>query len=417
MSSPATAKDILAIDDTPANLSVLSDMLREYGYRVRVANSGRRGLEAAQQAKPDLVMLDISMPEMDGFEVCRALKADPDLADVPVIFISALEEVIDKARAFAVGGADYVQKPFQVEEVLLRVTHHLRLATLQNLLREKNQSLEAALEEAKVLNREFVRINERLRVSEELQSHFLATMRSEINNPLNAIMGLAAQIHGGGLPLDRARELASFIESEAKHLDFQIRNIFAAADLEAGTAVPTLSQVDVASILTNLLDSFSGALAAKSLKVRLVPPPEAEALPFGTDAGMLRIILANLLANAIEFSPAGGEILLETRLEGDELSLSIQDAGIGIREEDQSLIFDRFRQLEQGASRVHQGPGLGLAVTRALVELMQGTIEVQSQPGAGARFSCRFPRLHVMDEANTSSFEGNVFIFDAPKDL
>ncbi len=137
-----SAPTILIVDDTPANLSLLSGMLLERGYIVKVATHGRRALAIAEAARPDLVMLDITMPEMDGYEVCRALKARPETRDVPVLFLSALDDVADKLQAFRAGGVDYVTKPFQVEEVLARVETQVRLARLQRALEDRERDLE-----------------------------------------------------------------------------------------------------------------------------------------------------------------------------------------------------------------------------------------------------------------------------------
>jgi len=133
--------DILIVDDTPANLDLLSSMLSDKGYRFRVATSGPRAIAAARTARPDLIMLDITMPDMDGYEVCRRLKSEPATADTPVIFISALGEAIDKVRAFEAGGADYVPKPLQFEEVLARIEHQLRISRLQRSLEARNEEL------------------------------------------------------------------------------------------------------------------------------------------------------------------------------------------------------------------------------------------------------------------------------------
>jgi diguanylate cyclase (GGDEF)-like protein len=143
VSSKSAAKgDILIVDDNPINLDLLSGMLLDRGYRVRVATNGRRALSAARSAVPDLVMLDINMPEMDGYEVCTQIKEDGGTRDVPVIFISALDNALDKVRAFQTGGADYVTKPFQFEEVLARIEIQLKISRLQREMERKNAELE-----------------------------------------------------------------------------------------------------------------------------------------------------------------------------------------------------------------------------------------------------------------------------------
>lgn len=168
MTEPAASDrvDILIVDDTPANLDLLSRMLAEKGYRFRAATSGPRAIAAVQGAKPDLVMLDVNMPDMDGYEVCRRIKSDPATADVPVIFISALDEAIDKVRAFEAGGADYVSKPFQFDEVLARIEHQLAIGRLQRSLQARNEELASKnaelLEISQMLelaNRQLVRLS------------------------------------------------------------------------------------------------------------------------------------------------------------------------------------------------------------------------------------------------------------------
>ena len=137
--------DILVVDDTPANLRLLSQMLAEHGYLVRPVPDGLLALAATQAQPPDLILLDIRMPEMDGYEVCRRLKADPQTRDIPIIFISALGETEDKVKAFSVGGVDYITKPFQIEEVLARVEAHLSLRRLQQQLQDANRRFEEEL--------------------------------------------------------------------------------------------------------------------------------------------------------------------------------------------------------------------------------------------------------------------------------
>lgn len=171
------ATDLLIVDDTPANLQLLSRMLRNQGYKVRTAPSGRLALMGARAASPDLILLDITMPEMSGYEVCEQLKADAALADIPVIFISALDQTEDKVRAFQIGGVDYITKPFQIEEVLARIHTHLTLRSLQRALQAANAQLEWANAnlERRVIERtaDLVRLNEAAHrfVPREILSH------------------------------------------------------------------------------------------------------------------------------------------------------------------------------------------------------------------------------------------------------
>ena len=181
--------NILAIDDTPANLRLLVGILNERGYKVRAVPSGKLALSGILQSLPDLILLDIMMPEMDGYEVCEHLKSDELTRDIPVIFISAINEVMDKVKAFAVGGVDYITKPFQVEEVLARVETHLALRSLQKNLIHKNDELAQTLQELKATQEELIQ-SEKMAALGQL----IAGIAHEINTPLGAIRSSAGNI-------------------------------------------------------------------------------------------------------------------------------------------------------------------------------------------------------------------------------
>jgi two-component system, NtrC family, sensor kinase len=182
LDSETSKGNLLIVDDTPANLRLLSNILKEQGYQVRPTPSGELALSAAQGMPPDLILLDINMPQMDGYEVCERLKANDRTCHIPVIFISALNDILDKVKAFSVGGVDYITKPFQVEEVLARVETHLSLCRLQQSLQEKNRDLETTLEQLQTTQNELVQ-SEKMAALGQL----IAGIAHEINTPLGAI--------------------------------------------------------------------------------------------------------------------------------------------------------------------------------------------------------------------------------------
>jgi two-component system sensor histidine kinase/response regulator len=181
------APNILIVDDTPGNVLLLVRMLTERGYKPRPVLSGKLALQAARTEPPDLILLDITMPEMNGYEVCEQLKADAALKDIPVIFISALNETIDKVKAFRVGGVDYVTKPFQFEEVHARVETHLRIRSLQRQLSDQNENLERLVAER---TRELLKAYERLQELGRLKDDFLGMISHEIRTPANGVLGV-----------------------------------------------------------------------------------------------------------------------------------------------------------------------------------------------------------------------------------
>jgi two-component system NtrC family sensor kinase len=180
---------ILVVDDTPDNLRLLVGLLTEQGYKIRPVTSGKMALSAAQGMPPDLILLDINMPEIDGYQVCEQLKADERTRDIPVIFLSALNDVFDKVKAFAIGGADYITKPFQLEEVLARINTHLAMKSLQNHLRQKNHDLEQTLHELQTTQSQLIQ-SEKMAVLGQI----VANVAHEINTPLGAIRSSAGNI-------------------------------------------------------------------------------------------------------------------------------------------------------------------------------------------------------------------------------
>lgn len=284
---------------------------------------------------------------------------------------------------------------------------------LEELRTRLNQS-RRSLQDISVLNRKLVEMNRRLEQSESLKSNFLSNIRNEINNPLNAIIGLSGHLAElvGGLP--QAEELAGLIHAEAFGLDYQLRNIFIAAELEAGETQPDIEQVDVVSVIVSTLDTFRALADAKGIRLNytLIGTDDNDRLRFPTDAEKLQVVLSNLVANAIEFSADGGDVDVLAGLMGDELHIQVKDQGIGIAEEDLERIFDRFIQLDVGSTRAHRGHGLGLSIVKALLDLLQGTIEVQSSPDVGSVFSVTLFPAAFDESAVTFAEGGNLFLFD-----
>lgn len=280
-------------------------------------------------------------------------------------------------------------------------------------LRFRLEQSRKSLHDLSVVNRKLVEMNRKLEESEALKSNFLSNIRNEINNPLNAIIGLAEQL-AVIVKKPEVSELVTMLFSEAFNLDFQLRNIFVAAELEAGESEPSIEQVAVASVVQGVLDNFSPQAGSKGITLRAMPTVDDVdgQLFFPTDAQMLQVVVANLVANAIEFSPAGSEVIVQHTCAGDGLHLQVQDQGVGIAEADLKRIFDRFVQLDSGSTRAHRGHGLGLSVVRSLLDMLQGEIQVTSSPGKGSLFTVLIPPAAFDGDAVTFAEGGNLFLFD-----
>ncbi len=295
------------------------------------------------------------------------------------------------------------------------------IVTDQELIEELKLRFERsrkAFADLTTVNLRLREMNRRLEQSERLKSNFLSNIRNEINNPLNAIMGTASQL----IPLTRAtagaEELVTTLHDEAFNLDFQLRNIFMAAELEAGDAQPAPVLLNLELLLQELIDGFRTRAAVKRITLAgsVQPVAEATAPIIVTDGEKLALIISNLVANAIEFTDDGGDVTVNLAVLEDGLQLQVTDTGIGILAEDIPTIFDRFRQLDTGATRRHHGHGLGLSIVKALVELLDGRIEVLSQPQAGSSFTVWLPNLQMEPEATAFGVGGNLFLFEPEPD-
>jgi signal transduction histidine kinase len=292
-----------------------------------------------------------------------------------------------------------------------RLSDEELIKELADRIEEKNR----ALFDLRMTTERLEEVNRRLVESEALKGHFLSNIRNEINNPLAVILAMAGEISSGivGDPAE-CRTLAGAIQNEAFTLDFQLRNIFCAAEIEAGEALPTSARVDVRALIATTAASFGVLAAARGLEVRTSWELAAGAEPlFNTDPAKLQMILANLLSNAVKFGDEGSVVLVSAQRGPDALRLSVEDRGIGIAPADHAAIFERFHQLESGLAKGYPGHGLGLSIVKALVELLGGSITVDSAAGRGSRFTALLPETIGAGGEDVFADAGNEFFFDA----
>ena len=279
-------------------------------------------------------------------------------------------------------------------------------------VRRRFEESRIAIANLRTMTQNLEAVNEKLRQSESLKSDFLSNIRNEIINPLASILGLARQIVDKKADARTAQEMAAAIYHEAFDLDFQMRNIFTAAELEAGDAGLSVANVDVAALIRGLVGAFGHKAAEKRLAVEFdCRGCSGGALPFKTDPDKLQKVLANLLANAIEFNLEGKRVSIAAWRDGDRLLVSISDEGIGIPEQHRKAVFDRFVQLETGVRKRHHGHGLGLSITKALAELLGGTVSLASEEGKGCVFTVSVTEQEAGRDVDVLSGDGNEFIF------
>lgn len=257
-------------------------------------------------------------------------------------------------------------------------------------------------------------MSKRLKDSEALKSHFISNITNEIVNPFTSILGLSKSI----LSVEKQDwkkvvSMVALIHNEAFNLDFQLKNIFTAAKIEAGEIAPNISKVNIRTLVQSVIDSFS--VVARKMGIEIVLDYQIE-FGFGknyyykTDSEKLKQILSNILNNAIKYSYKDSKVIIKLWVEDDVLNISIQDFGTGISEKNQNIIFERFKRLDTGINSINQGHGLGLSITKALLDVLNGSIDIKSQKGEGSTFTLSLPESEVV--VDCFSDEGDNVFFD-----
>ena len=398
---------LLLVDDAKSNIDVLVGVLQA-DYKLSIALNGEAALKIALGSKPDLILLDIMMPGMNGYEVCRRLRANPVTREIPVLFLTALDDVKDKVAGFEAGGSDYVTKPFQHLEVRARVNALIQAKAYRDLASSYNEALEQQVAERRRAEAVQRVAREAAESANQMKSQFLATMSHELRTPLNAIIGYSELLHEEAKDLNQTGYLADLgkISYSAKHLLSLIDDILDFSKIEAGKVEMLLEDFSPAALVRDVT-SIIQPLAEKNNNVFTVDCP-ATLGAMHADVRRLRQSLLNLLSNACKFTRQGTVSLVAARETADGrdwLSFSVRDTGIGITPDQQTRLFRMFNQAETTTSRQFGGTGLGLAISRALCQMMGGDITVQSELGKGSVFTIRIPAtvIEPADPATVAS--------------
>lgn len=402
---------ILVIDDVVDNITVLAEHLAPLAA-VQFATSGPEGLALAGQTQPDLIVLDVMMPEVDGFEVCERLRADPRTHDIPVIFVTARTDVASQSRGLALGAVDFIHKPLHGDLVQARVRLHLEIGRRTRELQRLNAELEARVERR---TDALLQALQRAEAAARSKSEFLAHMSHELRTPLNAIIGLAqvgerdrhvATAHGVNAPSSSAPSHDAQILSAGQRLLRMIEQVLEFARLEDGQVDLAQRAFDPAAVARDAAGAVAAAAAAKGLALHVALPDGPSQAVIGDDARM-REVLVNLMANAVKFTDTGSVTLSLTR-DGARLRFNVEDTGVGMSAEQVARLFLPFEQGDRSVTRRHGGAGLGLVVSRHLARAMGGDIEVSSRPGLGTvfRLVVTLPPVHSVQDESLSPAQG-----------
>ena len=358
---------LLIVDDTPPNLSVLFDFLNDNGFKVLVAQDGKRAIQKAKYAKPDLILLDVMMPEIDGFETCKRLKSDEETQDIPIIFMTALADTVDKVKGFKLGAADYITKPIQHEEVLARVMSQLKFSNLRKQLETRTVELEKR--------------------NMELDA-FARTVAHDLKNPLNAVIGYTEMLIGecstDTLPDEEMIETLHLVEQAGR----KMVNIIDALLLLAGVTKQAQVEkqiLDMSEIITQVMQRLSYMIKKYQAEVKF-PETWPNALGY---APWIEEVWTNYISNGMKYGGKPPQIEIGAQSEENGMiRFWVRDNGPGLGAEAQAKLFTPFTRLHTHRA---EGHGLGLSIVQQVVEKLGGQVGVESREGEGSQFYFTLP--------------------------
>lgn len=363
--------NILIVDDLADNLKLLMSTLSKINLRSRPVKSGKLALATAFTMPPDLILLDIMLPDMSGYEVCEKLKADERTSHIPVIFLSSLNDPIDKVRGFSVGGVDYISKPFNASEVIARIENHLAIFRLQKELSKKNQQL--------------TELN-------ATKDKFFSIIAHDLKNPFVAILGFSELlINGYDNYSDKDRkDLIKQIYISSKKEFGLLENLLEWSLIQMNKIEFEPKILKITELISFNIDLYQSSLQNKQIKLEY---KKVEDIFVYSDKNMIDVILRNLLSNAIKFTPKNGLITIDCKLikEEKKVSISISDTGVGISESDIEKIFNIENSYSKPGTENEIGTGLGLILCNDFVEKNGGEINVESEIGKGSTFWFTLP--------------------------
>ncbi len=365
--------EILIVDDNPENIRVLSKVLKKAGYDIRAATNGTQALASIEAEEPDLVLLDVHMTDLSGFDVCRKIKDDPRFDKLPIIFLSALDDAVSKVQGFDCGAVDYVTKPFDADEVLARVATHLTLRRTQDQLANSFEQLQRL---------------------EKLRANLLHMIVHDLKSPLFALntslQFLREDIAG---KLDhRSLETLSNILATGGELAHMVDQMLDINQLEDGRMPIDRRQCDFAELVTTAIDAVKGISPEREIRLEIDQPASATC-----DANLVRRVIENLVSNGLIHTPPEEPLSIEVKRGTDDVLFTVRDQGSGVPDELKERIFEKFATAQARKDGQYHSSGLGLAFCKLAVEAHEGHIGVESVGGDGATFWFSLPDVLAKD--------------------
>ena len=362
MRADINRQKVLIVDDVTKNIQLVANFLKQAGYEINYAISGKTAIRHIKKEKFDLILLDIMMPEMDGYEVCQKLKSDDETKDIPVIFLTAKTDIDSITKAFRVGGIDFITKPFNKAELLARVKTHLDLQQQKRNLKELNAT----------------------------KDKFFSIIAHDLKSPLNHLLGLS-EILQKELESDQSDEvirLAKLINKSAKSGRLLLANLLEWSRSQTGSIIFNPEKLDMEKMTNEVIELNENNATQKNISIKSKVKSEIFAF---ADENMIKTILRNLSSNSIKFTLNGGEIVLNAKRANGVVTYSVSDNGIGINKNDIKKLFRININPKSIGNSKEKGTGLGLILCKEFIEINGGKIWVESKLGEGSIFNFSMP--------------------------
>ncbi len=422
-SSASTSKGyVLYIEDNPLNAKLVQRVLAAEDYEVRVAVDGLKGIDSAIERKPDIILMDINLPDMSGREVTTRLRAIEDFKTIPIVALTAQTDEKQRAMTIAAGVDGYITKPFDVEELVQRVAFHLKGGKEQfqvNLTEAQQQYSQELVTHLERKLREVEAINDELRRMDKIKSDFIQRVAHELRTPITIIYGYSRLIQTADLikpTLQAHPEFRAYVDGLVESIERMhvlVNEILTIYRIVTGEVEAKLSAINLASLVENVLADFKKAAEQRKMNIRFTKSEWPTTVT--ADNELLTLAFTNLVGNAIKYTPDSGTVTLKCESLQDKLKIQIRDTGIGISKEDQKRIFEHFfsgsnTDLHSTSKTAFQGGGLGLglSITKGIIEAHQGTIRVESagkdeQKLLGSNFIIEIPHRKNYETLSSSS--------------
>lgn len=361
---------ILIVDDVMSNVLLLKVLLTNEKFAIATASNGRQALEQVEKENPDLVLLDVMMPDMSGFEVAQHLKSNPNTADIPIIFLTALNSTADIVKGFQVGANGFISKPFNKEELIIRVTHQISLVAAKRLILSKMEELQRTIAGRDKLY--------------SVIAHDLRSPMGSIKMVLNMlILNLPSEKIGAEM-----YELLTMANQTTEDVFSLLDNLLKWTKSQIGKLNVVYQDVDLVEVTDGVIEIFSMVASLKKIKIREMKP---EKMMVNADIDMLKTVVRNLLSNAIKFSKENSEVLVKMEEVDGMAVVSVQDHGCGISEEGQKKLLHTDTHFSTFGTNNEEGSGLGLLLCKDFVVKNGGKLWFTSKEGEGSIFSFSIP--------------------------